>query len=95
MSADRTSPNPRELYRHLDNPPAWVQRLVPEGEYCYRVVAHEAGARVIKRCPFLQFQRPDTLCLLDPLADWVFAVDACKGCGINQTGPDEADWLKD
>lgn len=69
--------------------------LIPHGPYCYTVLAPLSPPAIghkIQPCPFLIGSRPDTTCFLNPgqdyATDFVYNVDACKGCGINDDGAD-------
>jgi len=78
--------------KHEINPKR-LEHMIPVGDYCYEIVGEllyraDTGMPYhrIKMCPFFAGQRPDnTYCYLNSNPeDWMYNVDACKGCGINQ-----------
>ncbi len=75
--------------------PAILSTLIPQGPYCYTVVAPlppPAIGHSILPCPFLMGSRPETTCFRNPnpeyASDLSYNMDACKCCGINDSDDD-------
>lgn len=80
--------------------PTQLATVIPHGLYCYTVLSvHPAtptrpSSRDLLPCPFYRGRLPmNTYCLLNPSStyrqDWLFNVDATKGCGINEPSDDD------
>ena len=62
-----------------------VERLVPDGEYCYKWVNTEGGRRM-KTCPFLHevWESEVMFCSLVDDTDVILLDIGCKICGVNE-----------